>query len=73
MEFGNIRETKDGLRYSVVSSSDEFRGFDRVIADSHMYNYGRVFVDEWGHPLDVEYDAEEAYRDWQAFEIAGRQ
>jgi hypothetical protein len=32
--------------------------YDQVVASCHLTNYGTIFLDEWGHPIDSEYELE---------------
>lgn len=36
--------------------------YDQMVASCHLTNYGLIFLDDWGTPIDNEYELEEAYQ-----------
>lgn len=55
-------ETSDGLEYSVIKENN-FEGYDKTVADTHLSNYGEVYLDSYGDPIDNEYELEEVNKD----------
>ena len=48
------------MNYSVVYEIDKtWNSYDKIIAKCHLENYGKIYVDEYGCPIDNEYDLEE--------------
>lgn len=55
-------KTSYGLKYSILSPNDlnKFDGYDRIVAQTHIQNFGVIIVDgQYGDPIDNEYDLEE--------------
>ena len=57
--------TSSGLYYEVAFDIDpSWSGYDKSVAEGQMFTYGKVFVDEYGSPIDDEYMADEAADDY---------
>ena len=54
---GDKYETSNGLEYS-VSKENNFNGYDKTVADTHLNNYGEIYLDSYGKPIDNEYELE---------------
>lgn len=39
--------------------------YDTTVAECHLFNYGVIFLDEWGCPIDDEYTLEELYQQYK--------
>ena len=58
-------ETDNGIKYAVVPNLDELAKlgeldtYDQIVAESHLYNHGVIFVGEFFDVLDSEYDIAE--------------
>jgi hypothetical protein len=39
--------------------------YDQMVASCHLSNYGIIFLDEWGKPIDNEFELEEAYQQYK--------
>lgn len=64
--------TKRGIVYDAKESytaegikSEALADYFKKVAQCHMDNYGRVYVDEYGHPIDNEYDLPEVHEDYE--------
>lgn len=44
--------------------SEDWGEYDRTVASTHLSNYGVFFLDEYGKPIDDEYDLEKIYDDY---------
>ena len=56
----NFLSTDYGLQFQIAEQMDPSWGsYDRIVATSHLTNYGRIFIDQYGAPIDNEYDLEE--------------
>lgn len=51
-------ETDSGLKYSVLKENN-FSGYDKTVADTHLSNYGEIYLNSYGEPIDNEFDLEE--------------
>lgn len=52
-----MKESKSGLKYDIRTEIDDKWGsYDKVVAKCHLNNYGKIFIDEYGYPIDNEYD-----------------
>lgn len=40
--------------------------YDRTVARCHLFNYGVIFLDQFGCPIDNIYETEELFRKYQA-------
>lgn len=64
-------ETDGGLKYAVLETMDELEelgeldAYDETVAETHLYNYGVIFVGEFQDVLDNEYDLEEVFEHYQ--------
>ena len=60
-----MKRTKYGLKYDIVSAKmvDTFEGYDYIVASNHINNYGLIIVDEYGSPIDDEYELEQIYEE----------
>lgn len=62
-EFGLIpdkqetHKTSSGLEYS-VSKVNNFKGYDKTVAQTHLNNYGEIYLDSYKKPIDNEYSLE---------------
>ena len=62
----NFFETSNGLKYAALANLDELAklgeldAYDQTVAESHLYNYGAIFVGEFCDVLDNEYDIADA-------------
>lgn len=61
-------KTSYGLEYRLLTpkqwdkEKSNFMDYDRVVANNHIYNSGKVIVDtQYGSPIDNEYDLAEIY------------
>lgn len=51
-----MRKTISGVKYRAITEIDNKWGFyDKTVAKCHLSNYGKIFVDEYGCPIDNEY------------------
>ena len=57
-------ETSYGLKYELVTEiNPEWNAFDKVIAETHLSNYGIIIVDsKYMLPIDNEYDLDQIYK-----------
>lgn len=39
--------------------------YDQSIAKCHLFNYGVIFLDYFGYPIDNEYETEELYKEFK--------
>lgn len=39
----------------------EWTKYDQMVASCHLSNFGTIYLDEWGFPIDNEYELEEKY------------
>ena len=37
-----------------TTNINQFKGYDRVVAECHMSNWGVIYLDEYGCPMEVE-------------------
>lgn len=52
-----MEKTKNGLKYDVKMEIDEKWGsYDKMVAICHLSNYGKIFIDEYGVPIDNDDD-----------------
>ena len=60
-----MRTTKYGIKYNLVSAkmADTFDGYDYAVASCHINNYGLIIVDEYGCPIDNEYELEQIFEE----------
>ena len=50
-------KTTNGLKYRVITEiNNKWGTYDKTIAECHLNNYGKIFIDEYGCPIDNEYD-----------------
>lgn len=57
-------KTKYGLDFNALDAAEvvRFSGYDRVVAECHIANCGKIIVDAvYEQPIDNEYDLEEIY------------
>ena len=65
--------TENGLKYRTLNSLDELAEiaeldmYDRTVAESHLYNYGVIFIGEFDDVLDNQYELEEIFEHYQSF------
>jgi len=58
--------TSNGLYYDVASETDpNWSGYDKSVAEGQLATYGRIYLDEYGQPIDDEYAADEAADDYE--------
>lgn len=57
-----VYETSDGLEYK-VSNENTFTGYDGTVAETHLSNYGQVYLDSYGEPIDNDYELDEIEKD----------
>jgi len=58
-------KTSYGLEFLTLGTDelDRFNGYNKVVAQCHIANCGRIIVDAvYEQPIDNEFDLEEAYR-----------
>ena len=56
----SMKRTKYGKEYDVVHQIDQhWNNYDKSVASAHLTNYGLIYIDEYGQPIDNEYDLEE--------------
>lgn len=54
-----MKISKYGVKYDVTTKVDpEWNSYDKTVASVHLDNYGKIYVDEYGQPIDNEYDLE---------------
>jgi len=41
---------------------DEWSGYDKTVAESQLENYGKIYLDSFGAPIDNEFEAEERFK-----------
>lgn len=52
-----MQKLKSGLKYDIRMEINKKWGFyDKTVAECHLNNYGKIFIDEYGCPIDNEYD-----------------
>lgn len=42
-----------------------WNNYDKTVAECHLFNYGVIFIDYWGFPVDDEYELEELYKEYK--------
>lgn len=48
------------MNYKVAYEiNDEWNSYDKTVAACHLDSYGKIYVDEYGCPIDNEYVLEE--------------
>lgn len=47
--------------------NDNWSEYDKVVAQCQMMNYGKIFIDEYGEPIDDEYLIEEYNSNGEVF------
>ena len=58
-------ETPNGIKYAVLQDLDELAdlgeldAYDRTVAETHLCNYGAIFIGEFHDVLDNQYELEE--------------
>lgn len=51
-----------GVEYFAVDYIDpSWEGYDKIVAEAMLDTYGEIYVDEYGLPIDNEYDQEEIF------------
>lgn len=40
-------------------------GYDKTVAECQLHNYGVIFLDGYGCPLDDEYELEDVFEQWK--------
>ena len=68
--------TPNGVFYNIADGIDpSWSPYDKSMAEACLANFGEIFVDEWGTPIDNEYDLEEIFEDFEknGSRRAGRQ
>lgn len=54
------RTTKYGIEYQLTDAINErWMGYHKKVAESHLTNYGVVIVDEYGNPIDNQFDIDQ--------------
>ena len=48
-----------------TSVDPKWSEYDRTVGKQHLANYGRIYLDDYGVPVDNEYEAEERHRAYQ--------
>ena len=43
------------------SIDDYWSKYDKAVAHSHLLNYGTIYIDEFGVPIDNEFETDELY------------
>lgn len=72
MEELEYFETDNGLRYAVLENLDELEelgeldAYDQTVAETHLYNYGVIFIGEFHDVLDNEYELEECFEHYES-------
>lgn len=56
-------QTKNGVSYR-ESMDPSWGEYDTATAEAHLMNYGRIYLDEYGAPIDDEYQMEDADMQW---------
>ena len=56
-------KTSYGLEFEIMAPEEieRFDGYDRCVAECDVANCGKIIVDQYGMPIDNEYDLEEIY------------
>lgn len=57
-------KTRYGLEFNTLNAEEitRFNGYDKVVAECHIANCGKIIVDTvYEQPIDNEYDLEEIY------------
>ena len=44
--------------------SEKWNDYDKKVAQCQLNNYGVIFLDEYGFPIDDEYELEELYEQY---------
>ena len=55
-------KTKNGLIFELLQASEcdeEWSEYDKKVAESHIKNYGWIYIDSFGFPIDNENDLED--------------
>lgn len=47
--------------------NDKWSEYDKMVAQCQMMNYGKIFIDEYGEPIDDEYLIEEYNSNGEVF------
>lgn len=56
-------KTAYGLHFEIVDSiNSDWSEYDKTVAAAHLTRFGRIITDEYGCPVDNEYDLEEIHR-----------
>ena len=65
-------ETDSGIKYAVLEDLDELEelgeldAYDRTVAETHLYNYGVIFIGEFDDVLDNQYELEEIFEHYES-------
>ena len=54
ISIGEVAYTKE--------KSASWSQYDSAVADTHLYNYGVIFLDNYGLPIDDPYVCDECYQ-----------
>ena len=56
----NMKTTKYGIEYQLTDVINErWMGYHKKVAESHLTNYGVVIADEYGNPIDNQFDIDQ--------------
>lgn len=56
----HTRTTDNGIRFKTTTEFETWWGeYDMAVAETHLANYDKIIVDEYGCPIDNEYDLAE--------------
>ena len=55
-----MKTTKNGFEYHILDAiNEEWMEYYKKVAESHLTNYGVVIVDEFGNPIDNQFDIDQ--------------
>ena len=58
-------ETNKSGKKVALTVNPEWSEYDRTVGKQHLMNYGRIYLDEYGVPVDDEYVTEDRHRAYQ--------
>lgn len=60
-----MRTTRSGIVYDIMGPNmiDTFFGYDYEVARCHINNYGVIVIDEYGYPIDNEFDLDDIFEE----------
>lgn len=61
----NLGDPAKSGKKAAIEVNPKWNEYDRTVGKQHLANYGRIYLDDYGVPVDNEYEAEERHRAYQ--------